>query len=750
MIKTLKNLLKQDKERYTVPRKVQDVIPVRRIWKDGIFQVGGRFSKTYQFTDINYLVASREDKEQMFLAYSELLNSLDSGATTKITINNRRLNRANFEQSILMPMRGDACDVYRREYNQMLLDKATGANGIWGYALKTAANAFPDVYSNGYMAGPASGQGENPYALLTQTGYREIFYNTAQSLFVLTQDLGDWVTKGLTVSIKGSFDAKNENNMGRTKTSPQWLATGRNEAGELEFNQTKIGEENLTYKQTNKGYRSVYFEAVANWARTFGKHDLSAMFLFQQSQKNYVGESANNSEKALPYRHQGIAGRITYNYDNRYFVEGNFGYNGSENFSPNHRFGFFPSIAVGYVVSNEKFFAPIRDVVSMVKLKASYGLVGNDQIGGDRRFIYNETVIGGGKYYFGTTPSQYTSVRLGEFPNPNVGWEKAKKLNLGADLSFFNQLNISVDYFKENREGIFLQRKSIPMYVGLSTKPWVNIGKMRNSGIDASLEYHQPLGKDLHLTVRGNFTYARNRIMDQDEPDYAYTYMNHSGQMQWQKFGLVAAGLFQDQEDIDSWAKQSFGEVKPGDIKYLDLNGDGIVDNYDTKPIGYSDIPEIVYGFGFSLQWKAFDLSAFFQGVAHVSFSTLTDQTQAFVGRNLKESSVFADLYGNTWTPENPGAKYPRMTTGAIDNNNQLSTFWMANGRYLRLKNLELGYTLPKRIANKIAMQSLRVYLSGVNLFTFSPFKLWDPDLQTGATNYPNNRIINLGLTIGF
>ena len=627
---------------------------------------------------------------------------------------------------------------------------ATGANGIWGYALKTAANAFPDVYSNGYLAGPASGQGENPYALLTQTGYREIFYNTAQSLFVLTQDLGDWVTKGLTVSIKGSFDAKNENNLSRTKTSPQWLATGRNEAGELEFNQTQIGEENLSYKQTNKGYRSVYFEAVANWARTFGKHDLSAMFLFQQSQKNYVGESANISEKALPYRHQGIAGRITYNYDNRYFVEGNFGYNGSENFSPNHRFGFFPSIAVGYVVSNEKFFAPIRDVVSMVKLKASYGLVGNDQIGGDRRFIYNETVIGGGKYYFGTTPSQYTSVRLGEFPNPNVGWEKAKKLNLGADLSFFNQLNISVDYFKENREGIFLRRKSIPMYVGLSTKPWVNIGKMRNSGIDASLEYHQPLGKDLHLTVRGNFTYARNRIMDQDEPDYAYTYMNHSGQMQWQKFGLVAAGLFQDQEDIDSWAKQSFGEVKPGDIKYLDLNGDGIVDNYDTKPIGYSDIPEIVYGFGFSLQWKAFDLSAFFQGVAHVSFSTLTDQTQAFVGRNLKESSVFADLYGNTWTPENPGAKYPRMTTGAIDNNNQLSTFWMANGRYLRLKNLELGYTLPKRIANKIAMQSLRVYLSGVNLFTFSPFKLWDPDLQTGATNYPNNRIINLGLTIGF
>lgn len=626
----------------------------------------------------------------------------------------------------------------------------SSGTGIWDYALKTAPNAFPAVYSNGYLAGPASGQGENPYALLTQTGYREIFYNTAQSLFTLTQDLGDWVTKGLTVSVKGSFDAKNENNLGRTKTSPQWLATGRNEAGEIEYNQTKVGEESLNYKQTNKGYRSVYLEAVANWARSFGKHDVSAMFLFQQSQKNYVGDSAKDSEAALPYRHQGIAGRITYSYDNRYFIEGNFGYNGSENFSPKHRFGFFPSVAVGYVISNEKFFEPIRDVVSMIKLKASYGTVGNDQIGGNRRFIYNETVVSGGKYIFGTTPGENSSVRLGEFPNPNVGWEKAKKLNVGADLSFFNKLNISVDYFNEHREGIFLQRKSIPMYVGMSTQPWVNIGKMRNSGIDASLEYHQPIGRDLHLTVRGNFTYARNMIVDQDQPDYQYLYMNRRGQAQYQKFGLVAAGLFKDQEDIDSWAKQSFGTVMPGDIKYVDLNGDGIIDGYDEKPIGYPDIPEIVYGFGFSLQWKAFDLSAFFQGVGNVSFSTLTDQTQAFVARNTKEAGVFADLYGNYWTPDNLNAKYPRLTTSPNENNNRQSTFWMANGRYMRLKNLEIGYTLPKRIASKIAMQNLRVYLSGVNLFTISPFKLWDPDLQTGATNYPNNRIINIGLTIGF
>ncbi len=625
-----------------------------------------------------------------------------------------------------------------------------GGTGIWDYALKTAPNAFPAVYSNGYLAGPASGQGENPYVLLTQTGYREKFWNTAQSLFSLTQDLGDWVTKGLTVTIKGSFDAKNNNNLSRTKKPSQYLATGYDAEGNLQFNQTVIGAENLSYTQSNSGYRSVYLEATANWIRTFGKHDLSAMFLFQQSQKNYVGSSANNSEKALPYRHQGIAGRITYSYDNRYFIEGNFGYNGSENFAPKHRFGFFPSVAVGYVLSNEKFFEPVRDIVSMFKIKGSYGIVGNDQIGGSRRFIYNETIATGGNYLLGISPIAYGSVRLGEYPNPNVGWEKAKKLNVGADLSFFNKLNISVDYFNEHRDGIFLQRQSIPVYVGISTQPWVNIGKMRNSGVDASLEYHQPLGKDLNLTVRGNFTYARNMIVDNDQPDQAYLYLNTKGQQQYQKYGLVAAGLYQNQEDIDSWAKPSFGTVQPGDIKYVDLNGDGVIDSYDRKPLGYPGIPEIVYGFGFSLQWKAFDFSAFFQGMAHVTFSIRNNQTQGFIARNIKEANVFADLYDNYWTPENPTARYPRLTIGTNLNNDQESSFWMVNGRYLRLKNLEIGYTLPKRIASKLAMQNMRVYLSGVNLLTFSPFKLWDPDMQTGATNYPNNRIINIGLTIGF
>ena len=629
----------------------------------------------------------------------------------------------------------------------------SGGTGIWNYAIKSAPNVFPAVYSNGLLPGPGANNGENPYVLLTQTGYREKFYNTAQSLFSLTQDLGDWVTKGLTVTVKGSFDAKNYNHLARTKTPPQYMASSRDEFGDLILQQTVVGTDNLTYAESHSGYRSVYLEASVNWARSFGKHDLSALFLYQQSQRNDVGIDKSEPELALPYRHQGIAGRITYSYDNRYFIEGNFGYNGSENFSPGKRFGFFPSVAAGYVISNEKFFEPVRGVIDLLKIKASYGIVGNDKIGtGDnvRRFIYNGTVNSGSSYYFGTRPHSSSSIQMGDWPNPNVGWEEAHKLNVGIDLSLFSKLKISADYFKEKREGIFLQRQSIPVYVGLSTQPWVNIGKMRNSGVDASLEYHQTIGQDLHLTVRGNFTYARNMIVDQDQPDYKYLYMNRTGQARYQTFGLVAAGLFRDQADIDAWPKQSFGDVEPGDIKYLDLNGDGVVDSYDVKPIGYTSIPEIVYGFGFSLQWKAFDFSAFFQGVGHVSFSTLTDQTLGFNARNSREANLFSDVYDNYWTPERLDAKYPRLYIGTNNNNNQTSTFWMANGRYMRLKNLEIGYTLPKRISQKMAMQNMRVYLSGVNLFTFSPFKLWDPDLQTGATNYPNNRIINIGLTIGF
>lgn len=567
----------------------------------------------------------------------------------------------------------------------------------------------------------------------------------------MTQDLGDWVTKGLRANVKFSFDASNYNHLARTKTPPQYMLEVQPD-GSRDYSQRVVGQEALSYGEGHSGTRSVYLEATLNYARQFGKHNVTGLFLYQQSQKNLNGVSS--SEAALPYRHQGIAGRVTYDYDYRYFIEGNFGYNGSENFSPGHRFGFFPSVAAGWLVSNEKFFAPLVNYIDVLKLKASYGKVGDDQIGGDRRFIYNATVntSGVGSYYFGQSIKNYSAVAIGEWANPNVGWEEANKFNAGFDMSLFGKLKISADYFYENRSGIFMRRQSIPYYAGLDAKPYVNIGKMRNSGIDTSLDYHQKFGEVL-VSARGNFTYARNVILDNDQPEYEWAYQSDQGQARWQEKGYVAVGLFKDQADIDSWVKQDLGsEVRPGDIKYLDLNGDGVVNNYDSKPLDYRNVPEIVYGFGASVNWRGFDCALFFQGTGHVSIYVNSTQTMAFITSNIKEASVFSDVWGNYWSESNPdvNARYPRLSVDQNPNNAQPSTFWHKNGRYLRLKNAEIGYTLPKRISTKFYMEHLRVYVSAINLCTFSPFKLWDPDLNSSAYNYPNNRTINVGINIGF
>lgn len=632
-------------------------------------------------------------------------------------------------------------------------EPGTGGGDIWSAALKIAPNAFPMVYPNGSLPGPGAGQGSNPYSLLTQTGYVEKFYNTAQSLIGVTQDFSEYITKGLRANVKFSFDAKNINQLKRTRSPEQWMVS-RNDEGELEYAQLVAGAETLSYSESNTGTRMTYLEASVTYNRTFGLHDVGGLFLFQQSQKNTVGNSGDDAAlKALPYRNQGIASRVTYNYDQRYFIEGNFGYNGSENFSRGKRFGFFPSVAAGWMLSGEKFFQPLTNVVDMFKLKSSYGIVGNDQIGGNRRFIYLETVKSGddgGVYYFGNNAGKQQGIRLGDWPNENVGWEESKKFDLGVDISLFNKLKIQADYFHESRTGIFLQRKSIPYYAGISTNPYVNMGEMRNKGFDASLDYHHTIN-DFHITARGNFTYARNVVLEQDQPDWKYLYRNETGQSRWQQYGYVAMGLFKDQKDVDSWADQSgIGGAEPGDIKYLDLNGDGIINSDDIKAIGYRDVPEIVYGFGASVEWKGFDLNIFFQGNAHVEFSYRSDMTQPFIARNMMESSVYADIYNNYWTPEHTDAKYPRLTTTTNPNNNAASTFWMADGSYIRLKHLEFGYTLPKSVTNRLRIKDVRFYLQGVNLLTFSNFKLWDPDLQTGANKYPPNKVFSLGLSMSF
>ena len=630
----------------------------------------------------------------------------------------------------------------------------TESNQIFQYSLLVPGVLFPEKYSTGETAGMAV----NPYAMVTETGYRQSFNNNAQALVGLTHDFG-WLTEGLKANAKVSFDAFNAHWFDHTRAYDCFYATGRDENGNLILEQSKTGSQTLSYGKGGSGNRRLYIEASLNYARSFGKHNVTGLFLFQQSSRSLLGDSAGSSQYSLPYRNQGIAGRATYDYDNRYFFEVNAGYNGSENFSPGKRFGFFPSVALGYLISEEPWWGNMKNVVDMFKIRGSWGLVGNDQIGGNRRFIYLGTIAGSGSAHFGTGVTGHSGIKEGDISNPNVSWEVAEKLDLGIDLSLFGKLKVQADIFKEHRSGIFLQRKSLPYFSGISVTPYVNMGEMDNSGFDLSADYRQRFG-EVTLTGKGTFTFARNVLVNCDEAAYEYAYLNSTGQAYWQPFGYVSDGLFQSQEEIDAHADQSLFNPQPGDIRYVDLNRDGVINTNDRKAIGYRDIPEIYYGFGVSAEYKGFDLAVFFKGVDHVSLNMMSQAKLLVTGitstdGRLETSNMLSDLYKNYWTPERPDAKYPRLTyLNESTNNTQVSDYWTRDASYISLQNVELGWTLPSKWTSKMRMSSFRLYLQGQNLLTFSKFNLWDPNLtgSGGGTvySYPTTRVLSFGVSASF
>jgi len=638
---------------------------------------------------------------------------------------------------------------------------------IWLYSFFTSPNAFPVSYSDGTISAPSAASGYNPWNLLVHSGYREQFWNSSQSLVGLTQDIGavSPFFKGLTANVKFSWDAFNSTLQIRDKNITQYHATGRDENGKLIFgNPIYQGDNSLGYGLSLFGTMTTYVEASLNYNRLFNDvHRIGGLLLYNHNIK--TNTQASSQILSLPYKHQGLAGRITYAFNDKYFAEFNMGYNGSENFARGHRFGFFPAVAVGYMVSNEAWFEPLKKTVDVLKLKASHGIVGNDDIGGDRRWMYESSIKDGGSWKYGQAGgSGGTGLIVGEVENLNMSWEEAKKTNIGFELSLFRKIKLQADYFYEHRTGIFLQRSGLPAIVGLSTIPYTNVGETMNQGVDATLEYEQKVG-DVFLTARGNFTYNRNKLLNNDEPDWQYKYQNRigkpfgSGTDNYQPLGLVATGLFKSQEEIDNSPTQSFGEYRIGDIKYQDVNGDGKIDTYDRIAIGYTNIPEIVYGFGATAQWKGFDVNLFFQGISHITFFINGTSMYPFSSGNMDRSGIIADIYNNVWkttntVEQNANAIYPRMSlSGAAgsSNNTQTSTWNMRDGSFLRLKNMEIGYTIPKSILNKTFIRSLRVYSSAVNLLTFSKFKLWDPEFGGGAGyGYPPNKIISLGLTANF
>lgn len=647
---------------------------------------------------------------------------------------------------------------------------------IWSYTFMTSPNAFPVQYSDGKLSGPSSDSGNNPWNMLAHSGYREQFWNSAQSLIGVTQDIGElWKPlKGLTANIKFSWDAWNTTLQRRSKIESFYHARRRAEDGSLIYDRNDegiwipvhTGDENLSFLIGRSGTMTRYLEGSLTYNRVFNEiHRVGALLLYNQ--KIHTNTQAGSGDDALPYKNQGLAARATYAFKDTYFAEVNLGYNGSENFARGHRFGFFPAVAVGWMMSNEKWFQPATKVIDMLKLKASYGKVGNDDIGGQRRWVYESTIVNSGSWNYGSDGNQGgTGIRIGEVENLNASWEEALKINAGIEFSLFNKIRVQADYFREERSGIFLQRAGLPAIVGVSTIPYVNIGKTLNQGFDATVEYTHQVNKDLMLTARGNFTFNRNELLNNDEPDWEYKYQNRIGKPfgsggSLQPFGLVAIGLFESQEEIDNSPVQNFGEYRVGDIKYQDINGDGQIDSQDQIAIGYTNLPEITYGFGGTAQYKNWDFNIFFQGVARTSFFLNGSSIRTpFSSGNMERAAINEDIYGNVWmstnTPEqNANVTYPRLSMGSggagASNNSQASTWWLRDGSFLRLKSVEIGYSLPKSLLQKSFIKSLRFYAAGNNLLQFSPFKLWDPEKgSTDGSGYPLNRMFSIGFNANF
>ena len=647
---------------------------------------------------------------------------------------------------------------------------------IWSYLFMTSPNAFPVEYSDGRLSGPSTDSGYNPWNMLVHSGYREQFWNSAQSLIGVTQDIGAlWEPlKGLTANIKFSWDAWNTTLQRRSKSPTFYHARGRAEDGSLIYDDENgdgiwepvhTGDETLTYGIGRSGTMTRYVEGSLTYNRLFGEHRVGALFLYNH--KIYTDTQAGSSSASLPYKDQGIAGRLTYAFRDTYFLEVNMGYNGSENFARGHRFGFFPAVALGWMMSSEKWFEPATKVIDMLKWKASYGKVGNDDIGGTRRWVYEPTIVTGGSWSYGQSGNQGGSgIRVGEVENLEASWEEALKLNAGVEFSLFNKVRVQADYFREERQGIFLKRAGLPAIVGVSTVPYVNIGETLNQGFDATVEYMHKVNDDLFITARGNFTFNRNKLINNDEPDWEYRYQNLIGKPfgsggSTQPFGLIALGLFESEEEIANSPVQNFGEYRVGDIKYQDVNGDGIVDEQDAVAIGYTNLPEITYGFGATAQWKGWDFNLFFQGVARTSFFLSGSSIRSpFSTGNMERAAINEDVYGNVWmstntAEQNAGVTYPRLSAGSggagSTNNNRASTWWLRDGSFLRLKSMEIGYSLPQHILQKSFIKSLRFYISGNNLLCFSPFKLWDPEKGTSdGSGYPLNRTFSIGFNANF
>ncbi len=632
---------------------------------------------------------------------------------------------------------------------------------VWKSLMYQNPISVPVMYSNGYVPAYGTGDRTNPWVLATQTGYKEHWENTIQSNLTLEQKL-DFITQGLKFVGRFGFDTWNKNNIDRIKWPEQYKAQRfRDENGNLVFDRV-TEEQKMKQTSSAEGNRNEIFEAELHYDRGFKEHHVGGLLKFNQDSKVFTVGTGEDIKKGIARRHLGLAGRVSYNWNYRYFADFNFGYNGSENFADGHRFGFFPAVSAAWNVAEEPIIKKNLKWMNMFKIRYSFGKVGNDvlKIGDDEyRFPYLYTIGDGSGYTWAdyNYNNSYSGKRYTDLASNYATWEIATKHDLGVDLALFNdKFTATVDYFHEQREGIWMERKYLPNIVGLGSNPRANVGKVLSEGFDGNFAFREKINK-VDITVRGNITYSQNTILEKDEENNVYPYQMERDYRVNQAKGLIALGLFKDYDDIRNSPKQEFGTVQPGDIKYKDVNGDGVVNDGDKVAIGATTKPNMIYGFGISASWKGLDVNVHFQGAGKTSFFIEGATVHAFsagewgnILSDVANSNRWIDHeISGTMATENPNASYPRLSYGGNSNNYRQSTFWLRNGSYLRLKTLELGYSIPKPLVNKIRFNNIRLFLRGSNLLTFSSFKLWDPELGSSTgTEYPLAKSLTLGLSV--
>lgn len=636
---------------------------------------------------------------------------------------------------------------------------AAGINNIFNLATSAPPHVIPARYSNGVWP-QLKGALASPYMALTQSGVTNSNQSVINSNLRLTQEL-DSILKGLSVTGMFAFDVNSINNISRSRTLPTYYITERDADGNLvtPLTPTEVGAPNLTFGISRFGSRRFYMETALNYKRDFGNHDVSGLLLFNQSDFRDATSRVSTYVGSIPYRQRNVVGRVNYGYDGKYHLEANFSYSGSDNFIKEKRYGFFPSFGAGWVVSKESFFEPVRKVMNFFKLRYSYGLSGNaNQTHPDSRFLYLDRLAANSATYDYTFGVPGATRAIRGFYESKMGglvhWETSYRHNLGIEMNFLrNDLKFIVELFKERREGILLQDFTIPYMSGftIANIPHNNVGITKNKGVDVTVDYNKSFAKGSFIAFRGTFNYNKNENVFDGLPLWRYPWLDRIGRTIGQRFGLIAEGLFQTEEEVANSAFQS-GDVRVGDIKYKDLNGDGIINSLDQTAIGYGSIPRILYGLTLGGGHKNFDISLFFQGAALVDFN----YSGGMGTTPFSQGPTYGNMYTfvlDRWTPDNPNpnAFYPRLSTNEkVTSNYEASTWWIKRSDYLRLKQAEIGYTINGR-DNGIGINKLRIYFNGTNLLTFSKWKFWDPELGDGrGASYPNIKTYNLGFRITF